>query len=175
MADATPIVESRDGEFSFLLASDGHGGPLRVRKREAPFPDAAELETVLQAHRRALDGELETYGHGRAANSLAAVYICSGRLAEAWEALSEAESVFVDMINDSPTPDPPALLGLAATKYNACVLLRRARDQAADQAENLAHVEANRKVALEALNWIPEGSDNHGYRFMAAAINGLSS
>ena len=131
----------------------------------------ANLQAVLQAHRRALDGEMEQYGHGRVANSLAAAYICGGQLEEAWEALTEAESEFVAMIENSPAPDPPTLLGLAAVKYNACVLLRRS----SDQAQNLSLAKLNRENALEVLERVPERNNNHGYRFVAAALSGLGT
>jgi len=57
---------------------------------------------------------MEQYGTGRVANNLAAVYMCTGYLPAALEAIQEAEQKFLAMLNENnPYPRPLTFGGLA--------------------------------------------------------------
>ena len=104
------------------------GRPPHVESRPEPFPDAAFIETVLNA-RRNMDDWQEQYGTARTANNLAAVRICTGDLEAALAAYQEAESKLIDMLQEgNPHPKPLTFAGLAMVKYNAAVLFWAAGD-----------------------------------------------
>lgn len=126
------------------------------------------MQTVLSVHRRATTDEMEPYGLVRVGNNLAAAHICNDELVTALELLSEVEAALVRMIQDAPRADSGLAVSFAVLKYNACVSLERTGDD-----ESLELAALNRQYARRALEQVAEGSDNHEYRFVAAALSGL--
>ena len=151
MAHPPPIVEGTGGNREFLISSLIPYVAPHVESRGDPFPDAGSIEAVVKA-RRLDDRWPERYGHGRAANNLAAVRMCTNYLQAAFEAIQEAEQTFLQMLDDNnPYPEPLTLAGLAMVQYNAAVLFR----MPGDIDGNFAKSENSRVLAIEA---IEEGS-----------------
>jgi hypothetical protein len=98
MTGPAPIIEGINGHREFLLT--GEGRPPYVESRSGPFPEAASIETVLNA-RRNMDNRQEQYGTARTANNLAAVHICTGDLEAALAALRvpKTSSILVTAIS----------------------------------------------------------------------------
>ncbi len=157
-----PIVESISGELSFLMGSGSPGAALWVAGHTEPFPDAEALMSALRVH-RGDDAWMEQYSHGRVANSLGAVYICTGQLPNAFRALDEAELKFAEMLDEgSPHPEDLTLLGLAVTEYNSSVLM--------GLADNYEAAAEDRLVAFETLSEISEGGRDRDYEFLRDAL-----
>ena len=137
--------------------------------RSEPFPNAEALQQVLRVQ-RITTGALDQYAHGRVANNLAAVYMCTNRLTDALGAIQEAELKFVEMWNtNNPYPDDLLLLGLAVARYNASLLFRLA----GDEERNEEYAATNRTRALDALSEMHVRSGE--WKFVDRALAALGS
>ncbi|MGN9811396.1 hypothetical protein ACTMSW_18805 [Micromonospora sp. BQ11] len=163
MTGPAPIIEGINGHREFLLT--GEGRPPYVESRSELFPDAASIETVLNARRNRDDWQ-EQYGTARTANNLAAVHICTGDLEAALAACQEAESKLIDMLQEgNPHPEPLTFAGLAMVKYNAAVLFW----VAGDFENNWTFADDNRLGAHEALMEVGEDGDEN-VEFIRSAL-----
>lgn len=169
MSAPSPIIEGRSGRREFLLTTDGRD-PY-VESRPEPFPNAANIETLLRARRNMTDWE-EQYGTAVAANNLAAVHICSGDVEAALTALQEAEGKLIDMLHEgNPHPEPLTFGGLAMVKYNAAVVFLVAPG---NDAGDLEFAEENRLGAHEALMQVGDNGDEN-VEFVRVAVLALPS
>jgi len=175
MADPAPIVEMNSGQREFLLSSQHPYRAPYVASRDEPFPDVASLEKVLDVKRYA-EHWMEQYGTGRVANNLAAVYMCTGYLPAALEAIQEAEQKFLAMLNENnPYPRPLTFGGLAMVQYNAAVLFR----MPGAIEGNFGRSDLCRRTALETLDHAVEEEGgttdwDEDNAFVRAAIDALA-
>jgi hypothetical protein len=176
MADPAPIVEMNSGQREFLLSSQHPYRAPYVASRVEPFPDAASLEKILDV-RRHEEHWMEQYGTGRVANNLAAVYMCTGDLPAALEAIQEAEQKFLAMLNENnPYPRPLTFGGLAMVQYNAAVLFR----MPGAVEGNFGKSDDCRRIALETLDYAVEeeggtiAREDEDNAFVRAAIDALA-
>jgi hypothetical protein len=109
----------------------------------------------------------------RAANSLACVHLCHGRLQKAGDALDVASKTLTDQLNDDylwKAYGDLILLRLVTTRYNGAVALLRVGDMTG----NYQFARTGVQAAREAMAPAERKANEEGWAFLDAAIADLS-